>query len=542
MVLPRSIRDNLRFLIVEVNSQIESLEAYIQTRNVSIARRILDRSGYAYNLKVRIQNSCVKEISEAASKAKVKLRAVEVVAGELESITELCRDCVHQIGYLSPRQRMDKQAHRLMLKKVRRGIGMIEEALRENSTRRALDIGQIEQKLDRAYKQVLNRYTGQRGKSKQLKDVVGILFVAHAMEQMGDCLQEISEAIISASLGQPIDIDRYHTLMESIEHFGEGQRDLVMEPIAETRSGSGISGIGSSKSNGGGYAAIFKDGKKKKLKEELQGVESWHEIFPGLAPKILSYKKKGQSAALLIEHLAGLTFEQIVLNEPDDMVAAALRKLGSTLRSVWKETRTNQSTSARFMGQLAQRIRDVYSIHPEFEQGRARVGDSTIPSFDELVRRAERYEARFEAPFAVYIHGDFNVDNVIYDPIENKINYIDLHRSRYMDYVQDVSVFMVSNYRLQIMDAPVRRRIMVVIRNFYEIARRFAKKQGDETFEVRLALGLARSFATSTRFILDKSLAQSMFLRSRYLIEQVLDADSRGKKTYRVPIEEIFVG
>ena len=59
---------------------------------------------------------------------------------------------------------------------------------------------------------------------------------------------------------------------------------------------------------------------------------------------------------------------------------------------------------------------------------------------------------------------------------------------------------------------------------------------------MRLSLGLARSFATSTRFILDKSLAQAMYLRSRYLIEQVLATDPKRADRYRVPIEEIFVG
>jgi hypothetical protein len=126
--------------------------------------------------------------------------------------------------------------------------------------------------------------------------------------------------------------------------------------------------------------------------------------------------------------------------------------------------------------------------------------------------------------------------------LEKRINYIDLHRSRYMDYVQDVSVFMVSNYRLQVLDKQLRKRILGLIRDFYRIARVFARKTEDGTFELRLALGLARSFVTSTRFILDKSLARAMFLRARYLIEQVLATDLKKAQAFRVPIEEIFIG
>jgi hypothetical protein len=111
-----------------------------------------------------------------------------------------------------------------------------------------------------------------------------------------------------------------------------------------------------------------------------------------------------------------------------------------------------------------------------------------------------------------------------------------------MDYVQDVSVFMVSNYRLKILDLPQRRRILQLTRDFYHFAAEFADKAGDQTFELRLALGLARSFVTSTRFILDKYLARAMFMRSRYLLERVLAAGPGMEKSFRVPVREIFVG
>jgi hypothetical protein len=101
---------------------------------------------------------------------------------------------------------------------------------------------------------------------------------------------------------------------------------------------------------------------------------------------------------------------------------------------------------------------------------------------------------------------------------------------------------MVSNYRLQIMAAPVRRRIITVIRDFYAIAARFAGRNGDAGFEMRLALGLVRSFVTSTRFILDKSLAGDMYLRARYLLEQLVDLDERDYARYKVPVKELFVG
>jgi aminoglycoside phosphotransferase (APT) family kinase protein len=348
---------------------------------------------------------------------------------------------------------------------------------------------------------------------------------------------------MSANLGRLVDLERYHSLAASVEKLDadEDMRELQIDPIAETRSGSAIAGISAGGSMGDDYIAIFKDGEKRKLKEERAGVESWHEIYPGLAPRILSYKKRGRSAALLIEHLPGFTFEQILLQEPPAMLAESLARLSKTLRSVWRETRVEKPVCADFSGQLRARLEDVYKVHPEFRQGDGRLCGVDVPSFDALVAGAHAYEKNLRAPFSVYIHGDFNVDNIIYDPEERRINFIDLHRSRYMDYVQDVSVFMVSNYRLQILDRPLRNRIMQLAQDFCRIARRYAAKHDDVTFELRLALGLARSFATSTRFILDKSLARDMFLRARYLLELVLSTDPRKARDFKLPIKEIFV-
>jgi phosphate uptake regulator len=544
MRIPKSIRDNLRFLIAEVGSQVSHLQTFLDNFSLTVARRILDRSGYANNLKMRIHNSCVAEIARADAPGTLSLRAAEIIATDLERIAELCRDCIQQLGYLSDRRVLDYSTYARLLEQVAKAIGIIERATRENDTRLALKIGRVEQKLDQAYKKLLRKCTSELKRGKNTEDLISALFAAHCVEQMGDALLSISEAVISCNLGQPIDTDRYHSLRASVEQLAEDEAfsEIEVKPIAETRSGSGISAISVPDGDENDYVAIFKDGEKRKLKEERAGVESWHEIFPGLAPRILSYKKRGQSASLLIEHLAGLTFEQILLHEPQALVKETLDQLGKTLGNIWNETRTEKPVSAEFMRQLSARLDEVYAIHPEFRQGSTTICGYSVPSFDELLSRAAEYEASVRAPFSVYIHGDFNVDNIIYDPLEKRINYIDLHRSRHMDYVQDVSVFMVSNYRLQVLDKQLRKRILGLIRDFYRIARAFARKTGDVSFEVRLALGLARSFVTSTRFILDKSLARAMFLRARYLLERVLVTEKKKVAAFRVPMKEIFVG
>ncbi|MEN8204937.1 MAG: PhoU domain-containing protein [Pseudomonadota bacterium] len=546
MKLSKQIRNNLRFLVAEVGSQVTNLQAYLDTPSATVARRILDRSGYAYNLMLRIHDSCHSQVIKAGESGTetASLRTIESIATDLEHITGLCRECIQQLDQMQKRCCPGAGTCRYMLGSIIQGLDRIEDAIRQNDTRLALKIGRIKPRLDKASQKLLRKYTAGLKHKKHTEDLVAGLFVVHGIEQMGDAMLNISEAIISANLGQPINIERYNSLRASMEELdtASNHSELVAETIAETRSGSGISGISSTGQEDAGYVAIYKDGKKRKLREERRGLASWQEIYPGLAPRILSYKKRGQSASLLIEHLAGMTFEQILLHEPGRLLRQTRKQLNRTLGKIWRETRTGKPVSAAYMTQLSKRLEEVYTIHPEFRTDDCRICGKAVPSFGALLKQAHKREAGIRAPFSVYIHGDFNVDNIIYDPLEKKINFIDLHRSRYMDYVQDVSVFMVSNYRLQIFDAPLRRRIMLLTRDFYRFAAAFARKSGDTTFELRLALGLARSFATSTRFILDKSLARAMFLRAQYLLEQVLAADLKDPAAFRVPVKEIFIG
>lgn len=546
--ISQGVQDNLRFLIAEVSSQLTNLQIYFETNSVTVAQLILDRSGYAHNLKTRIHESCLDLIAKRHETQldPLLLRSLESVATDIDRIAELCRDCIHQMEQLKKRHVIQQKRYLPLLRKVTKGVRMIESAVKERDTATALKIGSIKRKLDRGYGKLFTHYTHALKHKKQPQDLIIALFVAHCVEQMGEALLNISEALITAQLGLPLNTTQFQSLQATLGQLNAGQLNgqpleaLSIESIAETRSGSGISGISNSNDDTDGYDAIYKDGSKRKLKEERQGVESWHEIYPGIAPRIISYHKQGKSASMLIEHLPGFTLEQILLYESPNHLKAALKQLKRTLRSVWQETRAKQAVSANHMQQLTKRLESVYSIHPKFHQGECAIDGHSICAFDQLVNQAIVYEANIKAPFSVYIHGDFNLDNIIFDPAERRINFIDLHRSQHTDYVQDISVFMVSCYRLQILDRPLRQRSMELVIDFHRFASDFARKSGDREFELRLALGLARSFITSTRFILDRSLANNMFLRARYLLERVLETPVKQTHRFKLPIQEIF--
>jgi len=540
MHLPKSIHDNLHFLLAETQSQVNNLLVLLETASQTVSQRILDRQGYTYNLKMRVHDGCLDTLRHG-KKGHVNiysLRAAEAIASDLERITDLCHECVRLMANLSRRDALKKSDNAALLSKIDKGIALIEHAIEEDDTRLALKIGNIERDLDRAYERVFKKHLKTLSKQKQPEDSLTSLFVSQRIEEMGDILLTISESIMSAKLGQPMHIDRFRSLKTALSDLGLLNADV--ETIAETKSGSAIAGISASDNETNGYLAIFKDGKKEKLKEELESVESWHEIYPGLAPQILSYKKQGKNAALLIEHLPGLTFEQVLLQEDDDVVEQALKRLSKTLKAVWNETKKKKKIPANHMVQLKKRLKSVLDIHPDFQTSSAKIGPQKVMSLDDLITQAAQIEKELDPPFSVYIHGDFNLDNIIFDPENKTIKFIDLHRSCYQDYTQDISVFMVSNYRLQVLDNRTRNRIKTSALYLHSYAKEFARKNNDETFELRLALGLARSFITSTRFILDKGLANAMYQRAVYILECIQSCPKKNIKKFKLPIEDLF--
>ena len=66
---------------------------------------------------------------------------------------------------------------------------------------------------------------------------------------------------------------------------------------------------------------------------------------------------------------------------------------------------------------------------------------------EELLVRAGALEPDLAPPVSVWLHGDFNANNVLYHEPTGQVKFIDVHRSRLGDYLQDISVFLLSMER-----------------------------------------------------------------------------------------------
>ena len=534
--LPKPIRENLLFLIAETQSQVSHLEQSILFQSRSSGQRILDRAGYSYNLRVRIQNACwAQQKGRRTQEIRLRLQAIESIAHDLHRITEIARMIVNRVSGLDGPEFFDDKVFKPVFKQLKAGLAVMGPTMSEANTQQAIRLRKIAEKIEKQHQRIESASIEQIRKTNG-REMAAVLLAAHGFQQMGETLFAISESLLSAVLGQAINFDRLYSLEALNQDLQADSNAIRIETIAETRSGSAISGV--AKAGSDSYTAIFKGGERKKLKEEKEGFETWHELYPGLAPKVLSYQKRGENAALLIEHLSGLTLENIALNESQQLLEAAVKQLGQTLRRIWRETEEDSKSQAQYMAQLDKRLPEILSLHRDFNFPPTKLCGLPIKGLRQLISEVKKREVA--APFSVYIHGDFNLDNIIFDPSEKRINFIDLHRSRQMDYVQDVSVFMVSCYRLQVLEQPERKRLMWLALEMHALAKRFAQKQRDKTFEFRLALGLARSFVTSTRFILDPRLSRRMFLKARFILEHIVQSKPGSEARFRIPLKEIF--
>ncbi len=398
--LPKTIRENLHFLCAEIDGQLLQLEAFFKEPTIARARRILERAGYAHNLKARIHAACVRQLANTRkdNRKHLTLRSLELVATDLQRIANLARQSLRHVERIDTFATLLPERYPAIVRSVRKGVGKIENAFFDNDSKQAIEIGELQKKIETDYRKLFKAYTRDMGNPNlRPADIANSLLVANEFQRMGDSLNTISEALISANIGQAVNLERYfalQSLKSDLEGAGGG---LKIETIAETRSGSSVSALKNKKTEE--VAAVFKDGEKSKVREERAGVKSWHEIYPGLAPKILSYEKRDQSAALLIEHLPGTTFEHIVLNGSEEICKKALASLSTTLKDVWKQTKTPEPAELGSMQQLTERLDEVRRIHPEFKDPATRFAGQKLPCLDGLVAEANAREMKVSAPF-----------------------------------------------------------------------------------------------------------------------------------------------
>lgn len=529
MITFEGLEENLRFIVLEVENQVRSLSDFIEQPSRSLYERIITKDDYIDNLKTIIENKCFSKIhsDKSLNKKEVnRIRSIQTICVNLERIADFCVNIARQMRYLTDVTLIHRYGYREMIDAVHEGLEKILPVLRESDLTGALAICKAEYSLDQMYKKNFDQLMFDIRKSYDPKQPITILFIFRYLERIGDALLNVGEALIFYIIGEKIKIEQFQALQSTLDVAGikDPIHEIDFQSIWGTRSGCRIGRVERKNIDNGVpsvQGSIFKEGTTKKIAREKQNLERWQRIFKGLVAEIYGYNEDGDNASLLVEYLPGCTLDEMILTSDMDFINDVLFVLRQTLNEVWDSTLEMKSVSMNYIRQILDRWEAILKVHPHFQRPSSKVGRKAVASSAELMEQCRLIEEAIRAPFSVLIHGDFNVSNVLYNHYSQRIHFIDLNRSSEFDYIQDVSVFLISNFRIPVFEDAVRQRLNHIIEYFYNFGKAFAERHNDKTFDIRMAFALARSFYTSTRFELNQEFANEMFLRAHFLMEKI---------------------
>ncbi len=528
----KTIEENFRFLILEVQNQVRETLSFLEHPTPKVYDKIISKDDYIDNLKNIIENKCFSSLNtlNLDQDSINRLRAIHVMAINLERIADYCVNIARQMGYLSSPKIIEILSYKEKMEDVYNAIGSIINVFDSRNLPGALAICRLEDDLDAVYKENFDRIMVQLRIGRNVEDHITALFIIRYIERIGDSLLNIGESILFSIIGEKIKIQQFEALQTTLSKSGitGDVTEVDFQGIWGTRSGCRIAKV-EERDTPQAKDSIFKEGNLRKIRQEKTNLECWNALFPGLVPRIFGYHEDGEMASLLTEFLPGCSLEEAVFNVEEDILDNALFVLEQTLADIWEQTRKPHPVPSTFMKQVRDRKAAVFQVHPELRRPNLSLDTLTVPSFTQLVETLEAIEAQYCAPFSVFIHGDFNTNNIIYNHGEQRIYFIDVYRSQYGDYAQDISVFLVSNFRIPLFDRHSRSRINKTISNFFNFAQEISIKQGDTHFDFRLGMGVARSLFTSTRFQLNKKIAKNMYYKAIYLMERLIDASANNQ-------------
>lgn len=546
MAIYMSILENFKLLAAEVQSQVELTRQLLEnlTGDTDLLTQIASKDDYIDNLKTYIEDECFSSICQIDPDNVQRIndsRAVHIICLNLERIADFCVNIARQCEYLKETAFIQRYGYQSMFAEIEKRITQVLPVFQKKDLIGALEMCKSELSIDRMYKITFDQLMEELRKTENVADSVTTIFIFRYLERIGDALLNIGEALIFATIGERIKIRQFVALEKTLHDYGfDGSlTDIEFRSIRGSRSGCHIGRVSAGDYTLTKTQGIFKEGSIRKVNREKKNIEQWNNIYPGIAPKVYGYYEKLDKASLFMEFFPGCTLDEVVLNAPEEMTQNAAYVLEQILLSVFEKTKKQEKKTADYMEQLKNRMDGIKKFHPHHYRAEQYIDGFKIVSSNELIERCAEIEKTVFSPFRVYIHGDFNTNNIIYDHSTQQIHFIDTHRSGWGDYIQDASVLLVSNFRLPFFENGQRKRLNAIIEQFYGFYTKLAKEHRDATFAFRMALALARSFYTSTRFEPNAEFAQNMVLRANFLMEKVIQCKDAPEK-FNLPVDILY--
>ncbi|MDR2339654.1 MAG: phosphotransferase [Deltaproteobacteria bacterium] len=535
------IKGGFRILVGDVLQAAHESRELLHERDPDKSRVLYHRASYI-NTQVALLQKQTMELflgKTEGYKEGLYLLGISSIASRLERMTDILLNLDRQAGYLSDlgflkRYRLDD-----FFSEILHGMAKITPALERREVSLAILLGQVEERLDGLYADRFRKITAALSSSGagSKGELVTSLMIVHYLERLGDMLLEIGEKIIYVIIGEKIKLEQYKAMGAGLR--ATGRRNMLgkmgFRSIWGGRSGCRIGVLGDSEAptgaGPGSETVLFKHGPDFKLTRERDNLKLWGQLRPGLTPQVKAFLPAvaGREATLILEYVPSRNLQTLFMENAPEEAFQGLERVMQVMAGVWWETRKDGQVLAEFVRQAQTRLVGAGCLYPQLIGKKGAIGPMPIESLASLLQALLPTEPSVPAPCGMRIHGDFNLSNILYDPDSGRVHVLDLYRSRESDYVQDVSVMLVSILRLPVFNPDTRRRLNAAADQAYVFAEDFARNLGDDTYKARLAFGLARSFLSSTRFVLEERLAVKFIERTRYILEKLLCHARSGK-------------
>ena len=442
MIQFEGLEENFQFLVVEVQSQLQRTFRFLAGPDHSLYRRIVDKDDYIDHLKTLIENKCFARIhtDRTLQIKQVNLcQAVQKICVNLERIADFCVNIARQANYLSSTSFLTQAEYMDLFFEAQQSLARILPVMQTQDMAGAVEICRSEFRMDQLYKQGFTRIMANLRGGHEVENHITLLFILRYLERIGDSLLNIGEAILFGILGEKIKIDQFESLSKSLTGTGYAQNmnDVDFQGIWGTRSGCHMGRVNVKNNPLGGEETgrLYKEGVKEKIAQEKANLETWEKLVPGLVPHVYNYIEEQDKACLLVEFLSGSSLDEIILGADTDLLETALEKLRMAITQVWTSTRQDGESPLSYMEQVTERMDSILQMHPDFFRHTCTIGDKVIDSTQDLIQHCQTIQTDLKAPFSVFIHGDFNVNNLVFNPNTQNIHYIDVYRSRQYDYI-----------------------------------------------------------------------------------------------------------
>jgi phosphate uptake regulator len=509
-----------------VQQQLTDALAAFSGRDAQAAELVIERDGVVDSTRSALEDRCFELLREASTvleerRMRCALRVVQNLERIGDAASHIAKHCMMRVSEGDT----DLDVTFDDLSQI--ALSGVDEALRsfvENDLELAQRACEREPELDAIYIQRIEQIADViDGGETRGRRVLHQLAVLKYLEKVCDFVLNIGETTVHSLTGTRLSYPQFAELRALLP--SDGEMPSVYRHFWDGISGATVIEVGRPESK----RLVFKEGKSAKIEEEFHKSIEWERVAPGHTAHVIGITKAKGRNGILREFAEGSLLLDVLLSDATPQLKEVVaRQVTEALTDIWTTTITPHPAPIDYTSQIRARLRECLRRHPHLERVAKEELDDYGGLYDTLTALASR-EGWLRPPFSIWIHGDLNANNIVVDATSRSVIFIDVHRSQYGDYLQDVAVLLSSAAR-KFPKGKVAKGVHRANDVLLQAAEDFAETNQDKTFKERLRLARARALMTSARFEGEPEQAEYLFVEGMGLLKKVTKALKIGRK------------